>query len=301
MPAPPPYTANPRRDLSASPAFGPVCRAATEPDDNQRRLGWQRRGRGVHRVPPPPSQASTGRARGSTNHGGRIRPDLAGGLCRALRGGFELSVSNFFRRFLTHFGLQPHHFAANVILQVAAFVSLCEVYLGIEPHLDLFHWLFFFKQMTMVKIWQKGFFYVKNVDLALGLINPPNFINTPPVAMQNLKSSLPHPIEEVDQLCTWLAQLTDSEGLNGVDLLTTDDELMDNTSRPLLVTPSGKLRRSQQQISLTGDFYVHKKATTRASGTLGKITPMAATEAGGSIEKERTMWAELELVKKALV
>ncbi|KAE8774749.1 hypothetical protein D1007_52809 [Hordeum vulgare] len=51
--------------------------------------------------------------------------------------GFGLPASDFFSRFLVHFGLQPHHLAANDILQLAAFVTLYESFLGIKPRLDL--------------------------------------------------------------------------------------------------------------------------------------------------------------------
>ncbi|KAE8812859.1 hypothetical protein D1007_09948 [Hordeum vulgare] len=37
-----------------------------------------------------------------------------------------LSLNTFFRRLLTHYGLQPHHLSANAVLQLAAFLTLCE-------------------------------------------------------------------------------------------------------------------------------------------------------------------------------
>ncbi|KAE8792750.1 hypothetical protein D1007_32711 [Hordeum vulgare] len=50
---------------------------------------------------------------------------------------FGLPTSDFFARFLTFFGQQPHHLAPNAILQPAAFVVLCEGFMGIKPRLDL--------------------------------------------------------------------------------------------------------------------------------------------------------------------
>ncbi|KAE8774312.1 hypothetical protein D1007_53338 [Hordeum vulgare] len=109
--------------------------------------------------------------------------------------GFRLPASEFFLSFLTFFGFQPHHLASNVVLQLAAFVVLCEGFVGTEPLLDLWRKLFFFKQQSVptdkpgvkmtpcgaalvhhwltsgfpklplqesVKKWQRGFFYVKN-------------------------------------------------------------------------------------------------------------------------------------------
>ncbi|KAE8779961.1 hypothetical protein D1007_46999 [Hordeum vulgare] len=60
--------------------------------------------------------------------------------------GFGLPARNFFSRFL---GLKLHHLTANAILLVAAFVRLCEEFLGIEPRLDLWRHLFFFKQQLV--------------------------------------------------------------------------------------------------------------------------------------------------------
>ncbi|KAE8766798.1 hypothetical protein D1007_61932 [Hordeum vulgare] len=62
--------------------------------------------------------------------------------------GFGLPTSDFFSRFLVHFGQQTHQLAPNVVLRLAAFVTLCEGFVGIEPWLDLWRQLFFFKQQS---------------------------------------------------------------------------------------------------------------------------------------------------------
>ncbi|KAE8814485.1 hypothetical protein D1007_07996 [Hordeum vulgare] len=121
--------------------------------------------------------------------------------------GFGLPASTFFGRFLTKFVLQPHHLRAKSILQLTVFVVLCEVFLGIEPLLDLWFRIFYLKKQTVedkartmndmiacgaalvytshgdgylklplqesVKHKQCSFFYVKNVDLAFECINLP--------------------------------------------------------------------------------------------------------------------------------
>ncbi|KAE8815150.1 hypothetical protein D1007_07472 [Hordeum vulgare] len=139
--------------------------------------------------------------------------------------GFGLPASDFFARFLTFFGLQPHHLVPSTILQRASFVVLSEGFLGIEPRLDLPHKLFFFKQQSMkmdkaeaaklkgprpmtpcstvlvhhrttsvfpqmplqdsIKMLQRGFFYVKNVDPSRDCINLPRFAIAPPMAKRN--------------------------------------------------------------------------------------------------------------------
>ncbi|KAE8798944.1 hypothetical protein D1007_25787 [Hordeum vulgare] len=63
--------------------------------------------------------------------------------------GFGLPASPFFSDWLNFFGLQPHHLAPNAIVQLSAFVILCEGFLGIEPCLDPWRSLFFFKQQSI--------------------------------------------------------------------------------------------------------------------------------------------------------
>ena len=51
--------------------------------------------------------------------------------------GFSLPPHPFFRGFLNFFGAQLHHFTPNTIVYLAAFVSLCENFLGCRPHWGL--------------------------------------------------------------------------------------------------------------------------------------------------------------------
>ncbi|KAE8795311.1 hypothetical protein D1007_29807 [Hordeum vulgare] len=173
--------------------------------------------------------------------------------------GFGLPESNFFAHFLTFFGLQPHHMVPNAILQLASFVVPCEGFLGIEPRLDLWQKLFFFKQQSVkmdkaeaaklkgprpmtpcgaalvhhrttsgfpqmplqdsIKMWQRGFFYVKNVDPSHDCLNLPPFTITPPTAKKNWKASHPERIAEVALICAHLDNMKIC-GLLGHDLLT---------------------------------------------------------------------------------
>ncbi|KAE8815671.1 hypothetical protein D1007_06857 [Hordeum vulgare] len=132
---------------------------------------------------------------------------------------FGLPASSFFAEWLQFFGLQPHHLAPNAILQLAAFVLLCEGFVGIEPRVDLWRNLFFFKQQSIameksevaklkglrpmtpcgaalvhhcpksgfpqmplqdsIKHWQKGFFYVRSIEPAQDALNMPPFAIAP--------------------------------------------------------------------------------------------------------------------------
>ena len=48
--------------------------------------------------------------------------------------GFLLPPHPFFRGFLNFFGAQLHHFTPNIIVYLAAFVSMSENLLGCRPH-----------------------------------------------------------------------------------------------------------------------------------------------------------------------
>ena len=52
----------------------------------------------------------------------------------------------FVRGLLYTYGLQLHDFAPNNIMQMTAFVVLCECFLGIHPHWGLWKKLFFLKR-----------------------------------------------------------------------------------------------------------------------------------------------------------
>jgi hypothetical protein len=59
--------------------------------------------------------------------------------------GLALSTSDFFRGLLFHYGIQLYHLNPNLILHIVIFVHFCEAFLGIEPHFDLFCYLFHLK------------------------------------------------------------------------------------------------------------------------------------------------------------
>ena len=59
--------------------------------------------------------------------------------------GLEFPISDFFQGLLHHWGIQVHHLTPNSILHILIFVHLCEAFLGIEPHFDLFQHFFHLK------------------------------------------------------------------------------------------------------------------------------------------------------------
>ncbi|CAN6234291.1 unnamed protein product [Urochloa humidicola] len=61
-----------------------------------------------------------------------------------LRGlGFPLHP--FLRGLLCYYGIELYHLNPNSIVQIAIFINLCESYIGIEPHFDLFRYFFYIK------------------------------------------------------------------------------------------------------------------------------------------------------------
>jgi hypothetical protein len=63
--------------------------------------------------------------------------------------GLALPSCSFFRGLLYFYGLELHHLNPNSIFHIAIFIHFYEAFLGIEPHWDLFRYLFWVKpQLT---------------------------------------------------------------------------------------------------------------------------------------------------------
>jgi len=56
--------------------------------------------------------------------------------------GLGLLCSAFFSRLLHYYRVQLHHLTPNSFVHLSIFVHLCEASLGIEPHFELFRFLF---------------------------------------------------------------------------------------------------------------------------------------------------------------
>jgi hypothetical protein len=56
------------------------------------------------------------------------------GICRGVH---DVLAHRFLRSLLQLYGLEPHHLTPSGILHMAAFVTLCEAYKGIEPYFNL--------------------------------------------------------------------------------------------------------------------------------------------------------------------
>jgi hypothetical protein len=62
--------------------------------------------------------------------------------------GFGVLLHRFLHLLLQFYGLELHHLTPSGVLHIAGFVTLCEAYMGIEPHFNL--WNYFFR----VQLWQ---------------------------------------------------------------------------------------------------------------------------------------------------
>lgn len=56
--------------------------------------------------------------------------------------GFGLPAHPFVYKLMNYYGILHIHLHPNSYLQLSVFINLCEAYLGIEPHFNLFHHLF---------------------------------------------------------------------------------------------------------------------------------------------------------------
>jgi hypothetical protein len=63
--------------------------------------------------------------------GGGIRH----GICGVLRARIQCAVPPISLLLLQFYGLELHHLTLSRILHLVAFVTLCEAYMGIEPHI----------------------------------------------------------------------------------------------------------------------------------------------------------------------
>ena len=62
-----------------------------------------------------------------------------------LERGLGFPCSSFFSGLLRYYRIQLHHLTPNSFVHISIFVHLCKVFLGIEPHFELFCFLFHLK------------------------------------------------------------------------------------------------------------------------------------------------------------
>ena len=55
----------------------------------------------------------------------------------------------FLRRLLNEWGLELQHLNPMGVLHIVSFITVCEAFLGMEPHTDFFRWLFSGRALTV--------------------------------------------------------------------------------------------------------------------------------------------------------
>jgi hypothetical protein len=65
--------------------------------------------------------------------------------------GLALPTCSFFRGLLYYYGLEIHHLNPNSVCHISILIHFCEAFLGIEPHCDLFRFLFRVKPQPTTK------------------------------------------------------------------------------------------------------------------------------------------------------
>jgi hypothetical protein len=56
--------------------------------------------------------------------------------------GFGMCSHRFLRLLLQFYGLELHHLTPSGVMHIAAFVTLCEAYIEIKPHFNLWNYFF---------------------------------------------------------------------------------------------------------------------------------------------------------------
>jgi hypothetical protein len=56
--------------------------------------------------------------------------------------GFGVPSHRFLRSLLQYYGMELHHLTPSGILHIMTFVTLCEAYMGIDPHFSQWNHLF---------------------------------------------------------------------------------------------------------------------------------------------------------------
>ncbi|KAE8789209.1 hypothetical protein D1007_36698 [Hordeum vulgare] len=211
--------------------------------------------------------------------------------------GFGLPASSFFAEWLHFFGLQPHHLAPNAILQLAAFMVLCEGFMGIEPRVELWCSLFFFKQQSIaMEKSEKGFFYVKSADPAQDALSMPPFAIAPPTR-RNWDAKTPRPHPEVALICAHL-DILEKSGLLGRDLLATMvvRRILPLQRRPhLLFEPlQGSLRQPAPDVEVSDASEIEDEGAMepRSDSSAGSEDPLESKGTEPSGEYTRPVVAD---------
>ncbi|KAK1695347.1 hypothetical protein QYE76_012044 [Lolium multiflorum] len=168
--------------------------------------------------------------------------------------GFGLPASDFFRRFLNFYKLQPHHLPGNVVFYLSSFVSFMEGYVGLWPTTETFARSYnlrinsiqdpklpllkpvvqcgaciitprqkspYYKLsgLESYRKWQQTFFYIKNSG-PIDLINLPAYVPGEP-ARTKWQSNPRDTHEETNRIIRYIKKLKRDTNLSADDIVRT--------------------------------------------------------------------------------
>ncbi|KAK1628651.1 hypothetical protein QYE76_002966 [Lolium multiflorum] len=166
--------------------------------------------------------------------------------------GFGLPASDFFRRFLDFFELQPHHLPGNAIFYLSCYISFMEAYVGLLPTIEAFSRFFTlrinsiqdrslpkpkppvqcgacivtarqgspfykFSGLDSCRAWQETFFYVKNTGAA-DLINLPAYLPGAP-SRANWRHSTGNTHVETNRIVRFMEELNKDTDICSDDII----------------------------------------------------------------------------------
>ncbi|KAM0907458.1 hypothetical protein ACQ4PT_016110 [Festuca glaucescens] len=166
--------------------------------------------------------------------------------------GFGLPASDFFRRFLEFYELQPHHLPANAIFYLSSFVSFMEGFVGLLPTVETFARFYnlrinsiqdpqlptpkpvvqcgacilmprqgspFYKftGLESCRAWQETFFYVRNAGTS-DFMNLPAYLPGAP-ARTNWRFNPKEGHVETNRIIRYMKELNDNTDISSDDIV----------------------------------------------------------------------------------
>ena len=81
-----------------------------------------------------------------------------------LEWGLGFPCSSFFSGLLCYYRIQLHHLTPNFFVHISIFVHLCEAFLGIEPHFQLYRFFFHLKPQSDSYVLDLGKRNIENIS-----------------------------------------------------------------------------------------------------------------------------------------
>ncbi|KAM0880544.1 hypothetical protein ACQ4PT_033494 [Festuca glaucescens] len=232
-------------DQDAGPNLAAYTRGAWKGSDvSQAEIDWLYRSR---RIPEEVFCRIPGKEREPTPEPGEVVVFTA-----HFERGFGLPASDFFRRFLDFYELQPHHLPANAIFYLSSFVSFMEGFVGLLPTVETFARFYNlqinsiqdpqlptpkpvvqcgaciltphqgspfyrFTGLESCRAWQETFLYVRNAGTS-DFINLPAYLPGAP-ARTNWRFNPKEGHVETNRIIRYMKELNDNTNISSDDIV----------------------------------------------------------------------------------